>query len=452
MTTDDRRRKRDGCPHRPARTLRGGHRPRPWEPGRAGHFGRPGRAAPIPVSPPGPAAGGDGPAEPSAHPWSVRIRSFHIAALALMSVLLTLIAAPPAAAAPGICSEQGNYEVCVTYGGPGNADTLIPRKIKAKIDATATTPQSGDYIRVAMYTWDNSGYGTEIADSLVRAAQNGVSVRIVVGSVDQTLRTKFVNAGIDLRTCPDACMKNPDGTWSGAMHNKFFVIRKGATELVLQTSANLSDWQARHAQNLLIVRDDPALFAGYVNYWRRLYDQDWTWSGTTWGDDDKSPYGTNGNSRAYFFPQYTKQPLVGVLAGVTDCATGNDRIWMEASIFDNSDHSRDIIAQLNRLRGIGCDIKVVVQEAASRNLLLANGVPGTDISCDGWHHNKLLVIDAKYGGAWNKAVFTGSYNPTANSNYRANDAMLRVMDGWVTNRYIDQFRQLWTNPRTCDTA
>ncbi|PJE95424.1 hypothetical protein CUT44_23695 [Streptomyces carminius] len=369
-----------------------------------------------------------------------------------MSVLLTVVSAPPAAAVEGTCSEQGNYEVCVTYGGDGNVDVLIPRKIKAKIDATGTTPEDGDYIRVAMYTWDTTGYGTEIADSLVRAARNGVSVRIVVGAVHSTLREKFENAGIDLRICADACMRHPDGEWKGSMHNKFFVFKKGDTKLVLQTSMNLSSWQAQHAQNLLIVRDDSELFAGYVNYWRRLYAQDWTWEGVTWDDEDKSPFGGNGHSRAYFFPQYGKQPLVGVLAGVTDCASGNDRVWMQASLFDNSDHSRDVIRELARLRGIGCDVKVIVQEASGRDRLLDNGIPDGDISCDGWHHNKLLLIDAKYAGEWRKAVFAGSYNVTSNSNYRANDAMLRIIDGWVTNRYIDQFREQWTNPRACDAV
>ncbi|MEU1470842.1 phospholipase D-like domain-containing protein [Streptomyces sp. NPDC005761] len=386
------------------------------------------------------------------NPWAGRFRSFRFALLGLMSVLFTAVSVPPAVAAEGTCSEDGNYEVCVTYGGEGNVDTLIPRKIKAKIDATAGAAQSGDYIRGAMYTWESTGYGAEVADSLVQAAQSGVSVRLVVGSIQSTLRDKFVNAGIDLRICADACMKDPDNAWSGAMHNKFFVIKKGDTQLVLQTSMNLSSWQAQHAQNMLIVRDDAELFAGYVNYWRRLYDQDWSWGGVTWSDDDKSPSGTNGNSRAYFFPQYAKQPLVGVLAGVTECTTGNDRVWLEASLFDSSDHSRDIIAQLNRLRGIGCDVKVVVQEASGRDQLLANGVPSGDISCDGWHHNKLTLIDAKYAGEWRKAVFVGSYNVTSNSNYRANDTMLRVIDGWVTNRYIDQFRALWTNPRTCDAV
>jgi phosphatidylserine/phosphatidylglycerophosphate/cardiolipin synthase-like enzyme len=390
--------------------------------------------------------------------WAGRTRSL-VALLGVTSVLSTTIWVSPAAAAvpaSGICSEQGNYEVCVTYGAPNPAnpvqDVLISRKIKAKIDATADNPQSGDYIRAAMYDWQTTGYGLEIAQALVRAKNNGVSVRLVVGTIHATIKSMFTTAGIDLRICPDSCIKESDGLFHGAMHNKFFVVKHGLTKLVLQSSMNLNTTQAQHAQNLMIVRDDSELFAGYVNYWRRLYDQSWTWEGVTWSDDDKNPYGTNGNSRAYFFPQYTKDPLVGVLAGVDACATGHDRIWLETSLIDESQHSWAIIDQLNRLRNIGCDIKVIVQDVPSKEILWRNGVLDGDITCDGQTHNKLLLIDAKYQGDWRQAVFVGSYNLTENSNYRANDAMLRIIDGWVTNRYIDQFRVLWnnTNPRACD--
>ncbi|MGC0377324.1 hypothetical protein RKD28_004840 [Streptomyces sp. SAI-229] len=387
-------------------------------------------------------------------PGADRRLSLRLTLLFIMSLMLTAVAAPPASAAAGTCSEEGNYEVCVTYGGPDGPDLLIAQKIKAKIDATATTPDSGDYIRVAMYQWFTDGYGTEIADSLVRASSNGVSVGVIIGpdARNEAVRTKLVNAGIDVKVCTKACMPDQNGEWHGAAHNKFFLIKKGATKLVLQTSANLSNWQAQHAQNLLISRDDPELFSAYVNYWHRMYAGSWTWDGVTWSDDDKSPYGTNDLSRAYFFPQYSKTPLVGVLKNVTECTTDNDRVWLEHSTFHPGSYSQAVIDQLNRLRGIGCDIKFIVQEETGRTELLNNGIPSTDISCDGWSHNKLLLIDAKYAGEWRKAVFVGSYNLTENSNYRANDTMLRVINGWVTNRYIEQFREMWTHPRACDAV
>ncbi|MDT9700031.1 phospholipase D-like domain-containing protein [Streptomyces sp. P17] len=380
------------------------------------------------------------------------MRGTKLALLLAMSMMAAVVSAPPAAALAGSCSESGNYEVCFTYGA-GIEDRLIASEIKAKIDATADAKAAGatgeHYIRVAIYNWGTDGGGTAIADSLVRASQLGVSVRIVVGPSDSAITTKFKNAGIDLVYCPDAC-QTPG---KGSMHNKFFVIKKGDTKLVLQSSSNLSEWQARHAQNLLISRDDDLLFSAYVNYWRRLAAGTWTYDGIAWDTDAKRMIdGSNDLSKAYFFPQPSSNRVADVLGNVSACTEGNDRVWLESSLVEDEAYAREIIAELNRLAGIGCDVKVIVQEQSGSDILQKYGVASTDISCDGWSHNKLLLIDAKYAGEWRKAVFVGSYNLTDNSAHGANDVMLRVIDGWVTNRYIDQFRVLWTNPHACDQA
>ncbi|MFF5101050.1 phosphatidylserine/phosphatidylglycerophosphate/cardiolipin synthase family protein [Streptomyces sp. NPDC000134] len=364
-------------------------------------------------------------------------------------MLAAIVSAPSASAAEGTCSESGNYEVCFTYGS-GVEDRIIARKIKAKIDATAEAAaagESGDYIRIALYTWGTDGGATAVADSLVNAASSGVSVRIVVGFIDSTVESKFAKAGIDLVKCPNSC-QDPD---HGSMHNKFFVIKKGDTELVMQTSSNFSAWQAMHSQNLLISRDDSELFSAYVNYWRRLYNRSWTYDGVTWSTDaSRMIDGSNDLSKAYFYPQPTSNRVADVLGNVSECTDGNDRIWLESSLMEDETYAKEIIAELKRLVGIGCDVKVIVQEQSGSDIMQKYGIASTDIGCDGWSHNKLLLIDAKYASAWRKAVFVGSFNLTENSAHRANDVMLRVIDGWVTNRYIDQFRAQWLNPNECD--
>lgn len=376
-------------------------------------------------------------------------RSFRLALLLIMSLMAAVISAPPASALDGTCSESGNYEACFTYGA-GVEDRLIAAKIKSKIDATtaaAAAGETGDYIRVALYNWDVDGGGTAIANSLAAAAGAGVSVRVVIGPSSQDIKDIFTAAGIDWKLCDKSCVE----TDSGAMHNKFFVIKKGDTKLVLQSSSNLGAWQAQHAQNLLISRDDALLFSAYVNYWRRLYAKNWTYDSVTWSTDaDRTVDGSNDLSKAYFFPQPNSNRVADVLGNVSECVDGNDRIWMEASLVEDETYAQDIITQLNRLQNLGCDVKIIVQEQSGKDIIQKYGVDDIQISCDGWSHNKLLLIDAKYAGEWRKAVFTGSYNLTENSSHRANDVMLRVIDGWVTNRYIDQFQTLWTNPHACD--
>ncbi|MFE6285622.1 phosphatidylserine/phosphatidylglycerophosphate/cardiolipin synthase family protein [Streptomyces sp. NPDC057877] len=374
--------------------------------------------------------------------------------LFILALLTTMVSAPPASAATTSDCEtsvSGRYETCFIYGG-GTEDRLLVTKIKGKIDATADAAaagETGNYIRVAVYNWWVSGGGWDIAASLVRAQQSGVSVRVVVGPSEGTVINYLKSNGIDVTYCADACMTEG----SGAMHNKFFLVKKGDTKLVIQSSSNLKDSQNTHAQNLLISRDDDALFSAYVNYWRRLFAKDWTYDGVTWGTNaSRTIDGTNDLSKAYFFPQPGATRVADVLGNVSACQSGSDRIWIEASEFDSTSYSKGIVDQLNRLRGIGCDIKVIVQKQAGYDMLRGYGIPATDIHCDGWSHNKLLLIDAKYAGEWRKPVFVGSYNLTENSAWRANDAMLRVIDGDVTNRYINQFQHLWMNPRACDGA
>ncbi|XMA39766.1 phospholipase D-like domain-containing protein [Streptomyces albogriseolus] len=381
--------------------------------------------------------------------WPTRDgRSLGSALLLTLSLLLAALCVPSASAATSGCQEEGNYEACFIYGG--TEDTLLVSKIRGKVDATARASaagEAGNYVRVALYDWKADGGGLALASSLVDAARSGVSVRLVIGTAAASVKAELAKADIDITYCADACAT----PGSGAMHNKFFLIKKGATKLVLQSSSNIGSTQARHAQNMLVVRDDDALFSAYVDYWRRLNAQGWTYDGVTWGTDASRTHdGSNDLSKAYFFPQPGSTRVADVLGNVSACAEGNDRVWLEASLLDSSSYSAGVAAQLNRLESLGCDVRIVVQKGAGRDTLLAKGIASSRVRCDGYSHNKVIVLDAKYAGQWRKAVFVGSYNLTENSATRANDAMLRVVDGWVTNRYVEQFRQLWTNPRACD--
>ncbi|WP_354604738.1 phospholipase D-like domain-containing protein [Streptomyces panacea] len=380
-----------------------------------------------------------------------RRRSLTSTLLLIMALMVTVISAPSASAATSDCEEStsGRYETCFIYGG-GAPDLLLVSKIKGKIDATADATaagETGNYIRIALFNWFADGGGQDIANAVVRAQNSGVSVRVVIGPSDSGIRTQLVNAGIDVKYCAKSCME----TDQGSMHNKFFLVKKGDTKLVIQSSSNLGAFQAQHAQNLLISRDDDALFSAYVNYWRRLYLGSWTYDNVSWDTNTTRMIdGTYDLSKAYFYPQAGSNRVADILGNVSACEPGNDRVWMEASGLDDSGYSQSIVAQLKRLRGIGCDIKIIVQKQEGHDILTGYGIAESDIHCDGWSHNKLLLIDAKYASEWRKPVFVGSYNITENSAYRANDAMLRVIDGSVTNRYINQFQALWMNPRTCD--
>jgi hypothetical protein len=370
--------------------------------------------------------------------------------MTVLALVLGALSAPPATAATSGCEADGSYEVCFTYGN--STETDIANRIAAAIEGAAmAAPQSGDYIRVALYGWTTTGGGDTVMAALKLAHDSGFDVKVVAGDeVTDEVKNQLVAWGIGVDRCGLANGTSVACTGeSGSMHNKFFLISRGTSKTVLQTSSNFSTKQAQHAQNLLISRNDPELFSHYLGYWNRMQAGGWTYDGVTWGVDDRARAGSNDLSRAYFYPMPGKAPLTGVLQNVTSCTTGNDRVWLEASLFDSSPYSKGIIAELNRLVGIGCDVKVIVQKFDGRQALLGAGYKGK-LECHGQHHNKLTLIDAYYAGAWRKAVFVGSYNLTQNSLEDSNDAMVRIINGWVTNRYINQFQALWMADVDCD--
>jgi phosphatidylserine/phosphatidylglycerophosphate/cardiolipin synthase-like enzyme len=390
-----------------------------------------------------------------------RVGSRHplrLALLLVLSLMTAVLAAEPASAKAGGCAESGNYETCFTYGrldGNTDPDRTIIAEIKAKIEATtaaAKAGETGDYLRIALYEWadDSGGGGLPLANAVADAARAGVSVRIVVHAMGDAVQDVLaqVQPPIDLHFCADdAC--TPDNV-DGAMHNKFFLIQKGSTRLVLQSSSNVGLTQSQHAQNMLIVRDDDALFTAYLNYWRRLYARSWTYGGVTWDTNaDRTIDGSNDKSKAYFFPQPGSTRVADVLGNVTSCdAPDHDRVWLEASLLDeSSDYSKGIIKELVRLKNLGCDVKVLIQQTKGNNALAAAGI---NAHCDGYNHNKLMLVDAYYASAWRRAVFVGSYNLTTNSAHESNDTMLRVINDWVTDRYTEQFKALWAGDNPCD--
>ncbi|MET9994365.1 phospholipase D-like domain-containing protein [Streptomyces mutabilis] len=381
----------------------------------------------------------------------LRRNSLQVTLISVLALMLAVLGAPPATAAVSGCEADGNYEVCFTYGD--STDTLIANRIAAKVEGAAMAGgQSGDYIRVAMYQWSSSGGGDGVMAALKMARDSGFDVKVVAGDhVTTEVADQLKDWGIGVNRCgvnsggdSVACTGE-----SGAMHNKFLLISRGTSKTVLQTSSNFSTTQAQHAQNLLISQNDTGLFSHYLGYWNRMNAGKWTYDGVTWDVDDRARDGSNDLSRAYFFPMTGKAPLTGVLQNVTACTTGNERVWLEASLFADGAYSSGIISELNRLVGIGCDVKVIVQKYDGKKYMLDAGYKGK-LECHGQHHNKLTLIDAFYAGEWRKAVFVGSYNVTQNSLDKANDTMLRVINGWVTNRYINQFQALWMADVDCD--
>ncbi|MGH8877584.1 MAG: phospholipase D-like domain-containing protein, partial [Stackebrandtia sp.] len=169
------------------------------------------------------------------------------------------LAAPTASAEPSGCKDVDRYTVCTTFPTDHAPDTAISDEMARHIDHT----ESGDEIKLAMYLWElksgDSDAPEKVAGSLVEAKKRGVEVRIVLGAVDDIsggvdrnkgFRDLMKSNGIEVTDCPDSCQDvDPNGRL-GAMHNKFFLIKHGGSNNILETSSNLSTGQVSSYQNM----------------------------------------------------------------------------------------------------------------------------------------------------------------------------------------------------------
>lgn len=367
------------------------------------------------------------------------------AAIGVTVALTAVLVTSPTWADPGgteasTCTEVSSYTVCTTrpWERADGIDTSIVDEISRRIDTTS----GRGTIRVAMYTWKLTG----LAEDLVEARERGADVRVVIGldgsdpgSAD-AVRKVLADGDVDTVVCEDGCLPNADGQLTGAMHNKFFIVEDAGRTTVMQSSSNLTTVQLRHAQNMVVSRDDVALYRYYLEYWNRLAAKDWG----GWTDADKAARGDKDLSKAYVFPRHTGDSVVATLNNVTACRDGDDRVWVTASGVGRT----AVRARLIELQELGCDVKVVVGDPDDEKWM-QQPVPGVGqlkagkvVTFD-LNHNKLVIVDAEYAGQWRKTVFAGSHNLSVNALRNSNDVMLRLINARVVNVYIGYFRSMF---------
>lgn len=383
-----------------------------------------------------------------------RRRVFVTAATAVLAaagaVTVTTLAGPQAAAEPSGCSNMDRYTVCTTYTPDHKPDTAISDEMARHIDHT----ERGDSIRAAMYLWelkdDGSNAPEKVANALVAAKKRGVDVKVVLGAVDdisdgdkrnQRFRDLMNANGIHLTNCEDACQDTSPNGRKGAMHNKFFLIQNGGSNNVLLSSSNLSVGQVSDFQNMIITRGDEKLFDFMTQYWNRLDDKSWN----GWSDGDKKAYGDYDDSKAYAFWRAKGDPVLGNLNNVTDCNSDHNRVWVAASM-----SGRDSVrARLKELHDMGCDVRAVIAPGPgnkNEEWLQAIGLSKAKVKDLKYHHNKFILVDAKYHGEWQKVMWTGSHNHLNDSSLRnSNDINLRIIRDDVFDVYARYFITMFDN-------
>ncbi len=355
----------------------------------------------------------------------------------------------------------------------GVGDPTLENKI---LELIAGAPK-GSRIRIALYHWTR----TSVAKAIVAASKRGVAIEIVLDrqenetarlapgaadpeNADDDVDDEDVDVdpddaladGVSSKALGAAVKILQDGLPAGSItfctrgagscqgnhinHSKIFMFSTtgSAKQVVVQSSANLTSFKLHN--NLVIVRNDAALYKGYLSYFNSLKARHLNL------DYYRSKPGDH-NVIAYFFPRAQGDTIMSVLDKVK--CTSNSKIRVAMAFF--TDGRKAVATKLGQLQHAGCDVRVVMRKAgpsSSANMIkilkdahvkvgLFPTNHGTNI------HSKYLLIDSAYltgsKHPHRKLVYTGSHNYTGGALRSNDEQLLRVDDATV----FDAFARNW---------
>ncbi len=314
----------------------------------------------------------------------------------------------------------------------------------------------GSKIRVTLYRVDRA----PIMQALVDASKRGVDVQVVLDGGNKAYRNttghaiNILTSGIQcaegedcVKFCaspikaPLSLLKVKDGYKVGGScrglainHNKLFLFSElsdGQKNVIAQTSANMMEHQLEMYNDLLIIKNDAALFSGFMAYWQKLKSDN-----TVLKKSFPTISTADGSLKAHFFPRLISgsDPIENLLKRV-NCRLSGSRIRAAQSAFTRG----DVAKQMRRLIDEGCAVDVIsrvdpaqsspgkkVVEELGDNLFV---LPYKGAALEEQHpnsiHTKIVLIDASIDNSPEKipVVLTGSHNIDLWS-LRANDEVL----------------------------
>lgn len=296
---------------------------------------------------------------------------------------------------------------------------------------------------ISMSIYNITDHERGVADAIIAAAERGVAVRVVLESTnaDTGSAQALVSAlGTDqskpswAKVCIEGCMG------SKINHNKFYLFSEvaGATDVVVQASANLTISNARNYwNNAVTIVGNSALYQGYLDYFEDLARD----------RQDLDYYRTvsAGDVKAYHFPRAGSDSSTDTVyntLGNVDCAGGTTlkiAMWY---------FGREAIARrLADLAEDGCRVDIAYTEMLDGPRAALQGTPNVRMRQldDGTYviHSKYLIIDGSYADVDRRVVFTGSPN-YSNAALRTNDeTMLRIYSDAIYEQYAANFADVF---------
>ncbi len=327
------------------------------------------------------------------------------------------------------------------------------RRILAHVNRTIDAVPPGGTIKIAVFSlgWKNT------ADALLRAADRGASVQLVVDDhkvFEQEVRLRNAlgtdtSASSFVKFCQHACRST-----KGDMHDKFFLFSAaGSADFVTMVgSNNMTGFNAYDQWNdVYTIADDPAMYFAYAGMFDQLKAA--TPMAKTYYQMDVSGY------RSQFYPNVgvnaTTDPAMQILNKVvcTGAAPGTGvrgstllRIAQHAWFGPRGEYLAKKVAALRKQ---GCVVEVVPGISVGsgvKRILTGAGVKLATVRHPGIRtHQKTLSVSGNFDGVrGNRVVFTGSENWTDRA-LICDDVVLRVPGAAAYAQYSENFTDMWRN-------
>ncbi len=330
--------------------------------------------------------------------------------------------------------------------GTDDPDESLQHRI---VDLIDDVPDDAE-LRGAFFSFSR----VETAEALIAAHQRGVDIRLVVGnnnrfssgSYNDAVQLLIDQLGNRVHICTS---EGSEGGCIGSniQHNKFLTISEigdGSTDIVAQTSGNITNAQPQDFDNLVILRGDSAIFQGYRDYWSHLNDEQPSFDHAIEGDE---------RTQAFFFPvEFSVGDVVRDLVADIDCADGG-HIYVAMAFFTDARNS--LAENLRDRHREGCDLSLVLGEDNSidspgsdiTDILYTDGIE-VALFPDGQRpqvHSKYMLFDGVtfQGTPDTQAVITGSHNYSFSALFNNDEAILKLKDADLTDAFVDNFEHVF---------
>lgn len=314
-------------------------------------------------------------------------------------------------------------------------------RIRDYVQDLVDSTEAGEVIRISMYRISDHEDG--FVDSLIAAKDRGVDIQIVfnamyagTGSAQKLIDRLGNDQAKDSWTtiCSSGCHGEK------LNHNKFYTFSNvgGKSDVVVQSSANLTEYNAEKFWNNAVTLINAKLYDGYVDYFKDLAQD----------EPDDSYYTTvhAGQAKAYYFPRADDGDTVSNTLNNVDCGSEDETTTIRVGMWYVN---RSAVAEkLAGLADESCEIKIVyttISDKAESLLDSASNVAMRALpeSQEFSIHSKYYLIDGTYRDTARKVVFTGSHNLTNGALHKNDEALLRLYSDEIYDQYRANFDRIY---------